>query len=71
MFRNQLIQLAAIEDWLLGVTYERSTGFQCWLVDPSGNLLSDGQFHSTQLEARETGLAVINESLGQDCDQLS
>lgn len=71
MFRNQLIQLVSISNWLLGVTYQRSTGFQCWLVDPDGNLLSDGQFHSTQTEARATGLTFINSTRGQDCNQLS
>jgi hypothetical protein len=67
MFYNQLIQLVSIADWLLGVTYERSAGFQCWLVDPEGNLLSDGQFHSTHLEARDTGLLFIDSTRGYEC----
>jgi hypothetical protein len=60
MFSHQLIQLVSIADWLLGVTYERSNGYQCWLVDPEGNLCSDCQFHSTPLDARDVGLMVIN-----------
>lgn len=71
MFQNQLIQLVGIADWLLGITHERSTGFQCWLIDPDGNLLNDGQFHSTHGEARETGMTFIESSRGQDCSHKS
>ncbi|MGF1569169.1 MAG: hypothetical protein ACFCVD_14055 [Nodosilinea sp.] len=58
----RLVQLVGVSGWLLGITHERSTGFQCWLVNPQGRVLNDRQFHSTEAEASQAGRAFIQVS---------
>ncbi|NJL44974.1 MAG: hypothetical protein HC922_02950 [Leptolyngbyaceae cyanobacterium SM2_3_12] len=59
MAYSHLVQFTGFSDWFLGITHERSTGFQCWLINPKGMVLSDHQFHSTEKEAKEAGRAFI------------
>ncbi|MBW4462784.1 MAG: hypothetical protein KME47_21480 [Nodosilinea sp. WJT8-NPBG4] len=68
MAPEQLNTLIALADWLVAVTYRRSTGFCCWVITPELSSLTDGETYATSSAALAAGRSLVQYSTGPQID---
>ncbi|HSM83795.1 MAG TPA: hypothetical protein VLS96_19050 [Nodosilinea sp.] len=68
MVTDQLNTLIALTDWLVAVTYRRSTGFCCWVITPEFTPLTDGETYATSTAALAAGRSLVQCSTGPQID---
>jgi len=56
---SAVVQISAMTGWLIGVSYRKSRGYQCWLVNPDLHVLNDGTFYTTSSAAMSAGRAFV------------
>lgn len=59
MDNEALVQLSAMAGWIIGVSHSKDQGYQCWLVNPMLDVLSDGTFYTTSSAAMSAGRAFV------------
>ena len=59
MEENSVVQISAMTGWIIGVSYTKERGYQCWIVNPELDVLSDGTFYSTSSAAMSAGRAFV------------
>ncbi len=55
----QVIQLAALPGWVIGISYTQGRGYQCWLIDPELTVLNDGTLYTTSSAALSAGRTFV------------
>lgn len=68
MAPEQLNTLIALADWLVAVTYRRSTGFRCWVITPELSILNDGETYASSSAALAAGRSLVQYSTGPQID---
>jgi hypothetical protein len=68
MADEQLNTLISLADWLVAVTYRRSTGFCCWVITPELATLTDGDTYATSSAALAAGRSLVQYSTGPQID---
>lgn len=68
MENEQLNTLIALADWIVAVTYRRSTGFCCWVITPELATLTDGETYSTSQAALAAARSLVQCSTGPPID---
>jgi hypothetical protein len=59
MEENSVVQISAMTGWLIGVSHNKTRGYQCWIVNPDLDVLSDGTFYTTSSAAMSAGRAFV------------
>ncbi|MFE4107884.1 hypothetical protein [Almyronema epifaneia] len=57
-----LVQISAFTDWIIGVSHVQNLGYQCWVINPELDLLSDGAVYHTSLAAMTAGRTFVERS---------
>lgn len=68
MNEGRLVQLVVFPGWLVGVTYRRSLGYRCWVINPDMAVLNDGERYSSSAAALEAGRLLVRYSTDQGFD---
>ena len=71
MTPEKLVHVAVFPGWIAAVTYQRSRGYQCWVVNPELVVLNDGELYPTSQDAIAAGRAFIHYSIGAEPDRES
>jgi hypothetical protein len=53
------VQISAMTGWIIGVSHNKDRGYQCWVVKPDLDVLSDGTFYTTSSAAMSAGRAFV------------
>lgn len=56
---SQVVQLSALPGWIIGVSHTRNLGYQCWIINPDLDVLSDGASYKTSSAALTAGRAFV------------
>ncbi|MCM1983027.1 hypothetical protein [Lyngbya confervoides] len=56
---EQLIQLVAYKDWIIGVTHAGPAHYACWVITPEAIALNDGEIYSCAAEAMTSGRMLV------------
>jgi len=59
MKETAVVQISGMVGWIIGVSYTHDQGYQCWLVNPNLDVLSDGAFYSTSSAAMSAGRTFV------------
>ncbi|MEM8810921.1 MAG: hypothetical protein AAF921_19035 [Cyanobacteria bacterium P01_D01_bin.44] len=59
MTRHRIIQISAWVGWLVEVSQLDSQGYQCWVVNPRLDVMSDGAIYQTSSAAMSAGRQFI------------
>lgn len=59
MDEGSFVQVSAMTGWIIGVSYIENQGYQCWIVNPDLDVLSDGTFYSTSSAAMSAGRSFV------------
>ena len=59
MDKESVVQVSAMAGWIIGVSHSQDRGYQCWLVNPTLEVLSDGTFYSTSSAAMSAGRSFV------------
>lgn len=59
MDEGSFVQVAAMTGWIIGVSYVKNQGYQCWIVNPELDVLSDGTFYTTSSAAMSAGRSFV------------
>ncbi|PSN17594.1 hypothetical protein C7271_16950 [filamentous cyanobacterium CCP5] len=59
MEEGSFVQVSAMVGWIIGVSYVESQGYQCWIVNPDLDVLSDGTFYTTSSAAMSAGRSFV------------
>ncbi|MGF1566997.1 MAG: hypothetical protein ACFCVD_02785 [Nodosilinea sp.] len=62
MVNDQLSTLIAFPGWIVAVTYQRLTGYACWVITPELSTLTDGEFYPTRQAALAAGRSLVQYS---------
>jgi hypothetical protein len=54
-----MVQVLAITSWIIGVSHNQDRGYQCWVVNPGLDVLSDGTFYTTSSAAMSAGRSFV------------
>ncbi|HEY9763381.1 MAG TPA: hypothetical protein V6D07_12700 [Trichocoleus sp.] len=54
-----VVQVSAMTGWIIGVSYTSNRGYQCWIVNPNLDVLSDGTFYTTSSAAMSAGRTFV------------
>ncbi|NMF86353.1 MAG: hypothetical protein EA342_03245 [Leptolyngbya sp. LCM1.Bin17] len=54
-----VVQISAMTGWIIGVSHSKNRGYQCWIVNPALDVLSDGTFYTTSSAAMSAGRAFV------------
>lgn len=68
MVQDELNALIAFSEWIVAVTYRRSTGYCCWVITPELAVLTDGDRYPTSQAALAAGRSLVQYSIGQPVD---
>lgn len=68
MAKQTVTEFIAFPDWIVAVTYRRTTGFFCWVITPELTTLTDGETYSTSQDALEAGRSLVYCSTGPQID---
>lgn len=63
---GRLVDLVSFPGWLVGITYLRCQGYRCWVINPSGVVLNDGEVYPTHASAISAGRGLVEQSLELD-----
>ncbi|HIK46774.1 MAG TPA: hypothetical protein IGR64_18150 [Leptolyngbyaceae cyanobacterium M65_K2018_010] len=56
---DEVVQISAMNGWIIGVSHYKDRGYQCWIVNPDLDVLSDGTYYSTSSAAMSAGRAFV------------
>ena len=56
---DAVVQISAMTGWIIGVSHNKVRGYQCWIVNPDLDVLSDGTFYTTSSAAMSAGRAFV------------
>ncbi|MBD0268671.1 hypothetical protein [Pseudanabaena sp. FACHB-2040] len=59
MEEGTVVQVSAMTGWIIGVSYLKDRGYQCWIVNPDLDVLSDGTFYTTSSAAMSAGRTFV------------
>ncbi|HEY9736456.1 MAG TPA: hypothetical protein V6D06_09240 [Trichocoleus sp.] len=59
MEESNVVQISAMTGWIIGVSHVKDRGYQCWIVNPDLDVLSDGTFYTTSSAAMSAGRAFV------------
>ncbi|HEY9888484.1 MAG TPA: hypothetical protein V6D02_08800 [Candidatus Obscuribacterales bacterium] len=59
METTQFVQLSALPGWIIGVSYTRDRGYQCWVINPDLHVLNDGYHYTTSSAALTAGRSFV------------
>lgn len=59
MEEGNVVQVSAMTGWIIGVSYLKGRGYQCWIVNPDLDVLSDGTFYTTSSAAMSAGRTFV------------
>ena len=54
-----MVQVSAITGWIICVSHNQDRGYQCWVVNPGLDVLSDGTFYTTSSAAMSAGRSFV------------
>jgi hypothetical protein len=56
---DSIVQISAMTGWIIGVSHNKDRGYQCWVVKPDLDVLSDGTFYTTSSAAMSAGRSFV------------
>jgi hypothetical protein len=59
MNQCHVVQVSAWRGWLVEVSQGERQGYQCWVVNPALEVLSDGALYSTSSAAMSAGRQFV------------
>ncbi|NEP17103.1 MAG: hypothetical protein F6J97_09365 [Leptolyngbya sp. SIO4C1] len=59
MYLHRIVQISAWAGWLVEVSQLGNQGYQCWVVNPELDVLSDGAIYQTSSAAMSAGRQFI------------
>ena len=57
-----IVQISAYPGWIVGVSHTQIRGYQCWVINPSLDVLNDGEFYHTSSAAMAAGRTFVERS---------
>ncbi|MEM0981826.1 MAG: hypothetical protein AAGH78_16335 [Cyanobacteria bacterium P01_H01_bin.58] len=59
MEHSQVIQLAAMPGWIIGISHTQGRGYECWIINPALDVLNDGTLYTTSSAALTAGRTFV------------
>ncbi|ASC71866.1 hypothetical protein XM38_028200 [Halomicronema hongdechloris C2206] len=59
MSESSVVQISAVTGWIIGISHVKDSGYQCWVINPDLDVLSDGTLYSTSSAAMSAGRAFV------------
>jgi len=62
MSEGSIVQVSAYPGWIVGVIHTTTIGYQCWVINPDLDVLSDGEIYRSSSAAMAAGRTFVERS---------
>ena len=57
-----IVQISAYPGWIVGVSHSKTQGYQCWVINPNLDVLSNKEIYYTSSAAMAAGRNFVERS---------
>lgn len=68
MAGSRLIHVSVFPGWIVGITYDRGSGYRCWVISPDMTVLHDDEIYASSQDALSAGRLYIHHAMGVEPD---